>query len=45
MRSRVVSFACVWTRDDNAGAVRAYRSAGFAPTEQVVLSWLPLPDA
>jgi ribosomal protein S18 acetylase RimI-like enzyme len=45
MRSRVVSFACVWTRDDNPGAVRAYRSAGFAPTEQVVLTWLPLPDA
>ena len=43
-RSRQVTFACVWTRDDNPAAMRAYLAAGFAPTEQAVLTWLPLPD-
>jgi ribosomal protein S18 acetylase RimI-like enzyme len=44
LRSRHVSFASVWTRDDNDAALAAYRAAGFAPTEQAVLTWLPLPD-
>ncbi len=44
LRSRNVSFASVWTRGDNDAAVAAYRAAGFAPTEQTVLTWLPLPD-
>lgn len=42
-RRREVTFACVWTRDDNPAAMAAYRSAGFLPTEQAVLTWLPLP--
>jgi ribosomal protein S18 acetylase RimI-like enzyme len=42
IRSRRVTFACVWTRDDNPAALRAYRAAGFAPTRQTVLTWLPL---
>ncbi len=41
-RERAVTFACVWTRGDNAAALSAYRSAGFGPTEQTVLTWLPL---
>lgn len=40
-----VTFACVWTRDDNPAALAAYRAAGFAPTEQAVLTWLPVPEA
>ncbi len=44
LRSRHVSFASVWTRDDNDAALAAYRAAGFAPTEQAVLTWLPLPE-
>jgi ribosomal protein S18 acetylase RimI-like enzyme len=44
LRRRNVSFASVWTRDDNEAALAAYRAAGFAPTEQTVLTWLPLPD-
>ncbi|MGH7697807.1 MAG: GNAT family N-acetyltransferase [Candidatus Dormibacteria bacterium] len=39
--SRRVTFACVWTGADNLAAVRAYRAAGFAPTDQVVLTWYP----
>ncbi len=42
-RRRRVTFACVWTRDDNPAALAAYRNAGFTPTEQAVLTWLPLP--
>ena len=42
--SRGVTFACVWTREANPAAMAAYRRAGFAPTEQTVLTWLPLPD-
>jgi GNAT superfamily N-acetyltransferase len=42
-RQRRVTFACVWTRDDNPAAMAAYLSAGFTPTEQTVLTWLPLP--
>jgi ribosomal protein S18 acetylase RimI-like enzyme len=41
-RERHVTFACVWTRDDNPAAMAAYRRAGFGETEQKVLSWLPL---
>ncbi len=44
LRSRHVSFAAVWTRPDNTAALAAYRAAGFAPTEQAVLTWLPLPE-
>jgi ribosomal protein S18 acetylase RimI-like enzyme len=44
LRGRHVSFASVWTRGDNDAALAAYRAAGFAPTEQAVLTWLPLPD-
>lgn len=44
LRRRLVSFASVWTRDNNPAALGAYRAAGFAPTEQMVLTWLPLPD-
>jgi ribosomal protein S18 acetylase RimI-like enzyme len=42
LREREVTFACVWTRADNPAALAAYQSAGFAPTEQTVLTWLPL---
>lgn len=42
IRSREVTFACVWTRGDNQAALSAYLAAGFAPTEQTVLTWLPL---
>jgi ribosomal protein S18 acetylase RimI-like enzyme len=42
IRSREVTFACVWTRGDNEAALAAYIAAGFAPTEQTVLTWLPL---
>lgn len=41
-RSRGVSFASVWTRGDNPAALAVYESAGFRPTEQTVLTWLPL---
>ena len=42
LRTRGVTFACVWTRGDNPAALAAYQAAGFAPTEQTVLTWLPL---
>jgi ribosomal protein S18 acetylase RimI-like enzyme len=45
IRNRGVTFACVWTRGDNQAALAAYLSAGFAPTEQTVLTWLPLEEA
>src|ERR1700722_18243663 len=38
IRSREVTFACVWTRGDNDAALAAYVAAGFAPTEQTVLT-------
>jgi len=41
-KRRRVTFACVWTRPANDAAVRLYARAGFKPTEQVVLTWLPL---
>jgi GNAT superfamily N-acetyltransferase len=40
-RSRGVTFASVWTHPANEAALAIYRSAGFAPTEQTVLTWLP----
>lgn len=45
LTDRHVTFACVWTRDDNPAALAAYRAAGFVPTEQAVLTWLPIHDA
>jgi GNAT superfamily N-acetyltransferase len=40
-RDRGVTFAAVWTHPSNQAAVRLYETAGFAPTEQLVLTWLP----
>ena len=40
-RERRVTFAAVWTHAGNTQAVRLYEAAGFSPTEQVVLTWLP----
>jgi ribosomal protein S18 acetylase RimI-like enzyme len=40
-RERGVTFGSVWTHPANEVAVRLYREAGFAPTEQLVLTWLP----
>jgi ribosomal protein S18 acetylase RimI-like enzyme len=42
-RKRNVTFAAVWTRENNPQAVRLYEQAGFRRTEQLVLTWLPLP--
>lgn len=42
-RERRVTFASVWTRESNPQALRLYEQAGFHRTEQVVLTWLPLP--
>ena len=42
IRSRHVTFASVWTRGNNPAALAVYRAAGFRPTEQTVLTWLPL---
>jgi ribosomal protein S18 acetylase RimI-like enzyme len=46
-REREVTFVMVWTRPDNPEALAVYRRHGFQPTEQTVLTWLPLtaPDA
>ena len=44
MRERLVTFASVWTRDDNPAALAAYRAAGFTPTRQTVLTWLPVDE-
>lgn len=41
---RGVSLASVWTHPGNVAALRVYEAQGFRPTEQVVLTWLPLPD-
>lgn len=43
LRARHVTFASVWSREDNPAALAAYRAAGFTPTQQTVLTWLPLP--
>ncbi len=39
---RGVTLAYVWTREDNAAAVRLYRSAGFEPNRQLVMTWYPV---
>lgn len=36
---RRVTFAAVWTDHGNEAAVRAYRKVGFAPTQQLVMTW------
>jgi ribosomal protein S18 acetylase RimI-like enzyme len=40
-RERGVTLGYVWTRPDNEAAVRLYRSAGFEPNRQLVLTWYP----
>jgi ribosomal protein S18 acetylase RimI-like enzyme len=40
-RERDVTFATVWTTPSNEAAVRLYQRAGFKPTDQLVLTWLP----
>ena len=42
-RERGVTFAAVWTRESNPEAIHLYERAGFRRTEQLVLTWLPLP--
>ncbi|TMC54912.1 MAG: GNAT family N-acetyltransferase [Chloroflexi bacterium] len=39
---RGVTLAYVWTRPDNEAAVRLYKSAGFEPNRQLVMTWYPL---
>ncbi|HKW72001.1 MAG TPA: GNAT family N-acetyltransferase [Candidatus Dormibacteraeota bacterium] len=39
---RRVTLAYVWTRPDNEAAVRLYRSAGFEPNRQLVMTWYPI---
>jgi ribosomal protein S18 acetylase RimI-like enzyme len=41
-RERGVTLGYVWTRPDNEAAVRLYRSAGFEPSRQLVLTWYPI---
>ncbi len=38
---RGVTLGYVWTRSENEAATRLYRSAGFRPTRQLVLTWYP----
>lgn len=40
-QERRVTLGQVWTHPNNPAAIRLYRSAGFAPTEQLVMTWLP----
>jgi ribosomal protein S18 acetylase RimI-like enzyme len=40
-KERRVTLGYVWTRTDNEAAVRLYRSAGFEPNRQLVLTWYP----
>ena len=40
-RERRVTLGYVWTRPDNEAAVRLYRSSGFEPNRQLVLTWYP----
>jgi ribosomal protein S18 acetylase RimI-like enzyme len=40
-QERRVTLGYVWTRPDNEAAVRLYRSAGFEPNRQLVLTWYP----
>jgi ribosomal protein S18 acetylase RimI-like enzyme len=41
-RERGVTLGYVWTRPDNHAAVRLYKSAGFEPSSQLVLTWYPI---
>ena len=41
-RERGVTLGYVWTRPDNEAAVRLYKSAGFEPSRQLVLTWYPI---
>jgi len=41
-RERGVTLGYVWTRPDNHAAVRLYKSAGFEPSRQLVLTWYPI---
>jgi ribosomal protein S18 acetylase RimI-like enzyme len=43
-QERGVTLATVWTHPDNEAAVRLYREAGFSPSEQLVMTWLPATD-
>jgi ribosomal protein S18 acetylase RimI-like enzyme len=38
---RRVTLGYVWTRPDNESAVKLYRSAGFEPNRQLVMTWYP----
>ncbi len=38
---RRVTLGYVWTRPDNESAVRLYRSVGFEPNRQLVMTWYP----
>ena len=40
-QERGVTLGYVWTRPENAAAVRLYRGAGFSPTKQLILTWYP----
>ncbi len=40
-RERGVTLGYVWTRPDNDAAVHLYRSAGFEPNRQLVMTWYP----
>jgi ribosomal protein S18 acetylase RimI-like enzyme len=40
-QERGVTLGYVWTRPENRAATRLYRSAGFEPTRQLVLTWYP----
>jgi ribosomal protein S18 acetylase RimI-like enzyme len=40
-QERGVTLGYVWTRSENRAAIRLYRSAGFEPTRQLVLTWYP----
>lgn len=38
---RGVTLGYVWTRHENEAATRLYRSVGFEPTRQLILTWYP----
>ena len=38
---RRVTLGYVWTRPDNESAVKLYKSAGFEPNRQLVMTWYP----
>ena len=39
---RRVTLAYVWTRPDNAAAIKLYSAAGFEPNRQLVMTWYPI---